>query len=152
MTDTEWQEIERQARETARRTVREIFESEAKAALQEEKERQRADGQQRKRELDRAAMRAKELIREGLERYRSEPSGENVRDMIDYLLKRHAQWESHMSHDRLFRKRHNAIVLKYVIKEPMDDKTIQEKLGMKESVYRNQSEKCMYELAQIFIS
>lgn len=95
----EWQELERYVREYASRIVREIMASESapsapptdtgKGNLKTQHERERE----------------KELIRQGLERYRTEPPDSNIRKCIDWLLQRHARWERFMQSDPLFRKR-----------------------------------------------
>lgn len=112
----EWQELERYVRECAMQTAKEIMAS-GKAPTAPKKERETTS-------LDTsggnpARQQERELIRQGLERYRTEPPDGNIRKCIDWLLQRHARWERFMEGDPLFRKRHNALVLEYIISHPM---------------------------------
>ncbi len=137
----EWQELERYIRKYTCQLVREITASEGipsptlcdtgKGSLKTQRERER------------------ELIRQGLERYRTEQPDSNIRKGIDWLLKRHARWERFMQSDPLFRKRHNALVLEYIISQPMTRTEIEKRLQIRGNGYKNQIEKGISELAQI---
>lgn len=107
----EWQALERYVREYVRQTVREIMASESAPSAPPQDTGKGNLKTQRERE--------RELIRQGLERYRTEPPDSNIRKGIDWLLQRHARWERFMQSDPLFRKRHNALVLEYIISHHM---------------------------------
>lgn len=147
MTESEWQEIENMVRKTATQTVQGIFESEETAELKKRQSLRRKENAAREKEL----MEIAGLIQKGLEQYKTESSEGTIRPVIDWLLRKHALWESDMQRDSFFKKRHNAMVLKYVIKGNMTDGEIQKKLGMTEKAYVSQLRKGMYELAQIFV-
>ena len=68
---------------------------------------------------------------------------------IDWLLQRHARWEKFIQGDPLFRKRHNALVLEYIISHPMTHTAIEKRLGISDNGFKNQLEKGISELAQI---
>ena len=90
------------------------------------------------------------LIREGLERYRTEPPESNIRKYIDFLL--HTHGKSKLSaFDAQYKNRHNALVLEYIISKPMSQLQIMKRLGMgiDYSAYRSQIDKGILELAQI---
>lgn len=137
----EWQELERYIREHISQTVREsmALESDSSAPLPATGN----DNLKTQREGER------ELIRQGLERYRTEPPDSNIRKGIDWLLQRHARWERFMQGDSLFRIRHNALVLEYIISHPMTHAAIEKRLGISDNGYKHQLEKGINELAQI---
>lgn len=147
MTKSKWQRIENMVRETANRTVQGIFESEETAEL----EKSQAMRLEKKAARKKGLLEIAELIQKGMEQYRTEPPEGTIRPVIDWLLRKHALWESDMQRDSFFKKRHNALVLKYVIESVMTDGEIQKKLGMTEKMYESQIRKGMYELAQIFV-
>ena len=147
MTESEWQEIENIVSKTTVRTVQGIFESEETAELEQSQAMRLEKKTARKKELLEIAG----LIQKGMDQYRTEPPEGTIRPVIDWLLRRHALWESDMQRDSFFKKRHNALVLKYVIESVMTDGEIQKKLGMTEKMYESQLRKGMYELAQIFV-
>lgn len=147
MTESEWQEIENMVSKTTIWTVQGIFESEETAELEKSQAMRLEKKAARKKELLEIAG----LIQIGMEQYRTEPPEGTIRSVIDWLLRRHALWESDMQRDSFFKKRHNALVLKYVIESVMTDGEIQKKLGMTEKMYESQLRKGMYELAQIFV-
>ncbi|MCM1543103.1 MAG: hypothetical protein NC121_17845 [Blautia sp.] len=140
----EWQELERYVRECAMQTVREIMASEkARTAPGRETASPGTGGG------NPARQRERELVRQGLERYRTEPPDGNIRKCIDRLLQSHARWEKFMQGDPLFRKRHNALVLEYIISRPMKHAAIEKRLGISDNGFKNQLEKGISELAQI---
>ncbi len=142
----EWQELERYVREYAMQTAKEIIAS-GKAPTVPGKERETALPGTGKGNPTR--QRERELIRQGLERYRTEPPDSNIRKCIDWLLQRHARWEKFIQGDPLFRKRHNALVLEYIISHPMTHTAIEKRLGISDNGFKNQLEKGISELAQI---
>lgn len=137
----EWQALERYVREYVRQTVREIMASESAPSAPPQDTGKGNLKTQRERE--------RELIRQGLERYRTEPQDSNIRKGIDWLLQRHARWERFLQSDPLFRKRHNALVLEYIISHPMKRTAIEKRLEISDNGYKNQLEKGINELAQI---
>ena len=139
----EWQALERYVREYARQTVREIMASESAPSAPPQDTGKSNLKTQRERERER------ELIRQGLERYRTEPPDSNIRKGIDWLLQSHARWERFMQSDPLFRKRHNALVLEYIISHHMTRTAIEKRLEISDNGYKNQLEKGINELAQI---
>lgn len=143
MTDTEWLEIENCVRETARQTVMDILASEKPS-------RERSPAQDKKKGIRHEWER--ELIRQGLERYRTEPPDSNIRKGIDWLLQRHATLQKCFIGQELeyFRKRHNALVLRYIIATPMNRHQIEKRLGIKCYGSGNVIEQGISELAQIF--
>lgn len=147
MTESEWQEIESIVSKTTIQTVQGIFESEETAELEKSQAMRLEKKAARKKELLEIAG----LIQKGMERYRTEPTEGTIRPVIDWLLRKHALLESDMQRDGFFKERHNAMVLKYVIKSPMTNREIQKMLGMTEKMYESQLRKGMYELAQIFV-
>jgi hypothetical protein len=147
MTESEWQEIESIVRKTTIQTVQGIFESEETAELEKSQAMRLEKKAARKKELLEIAG----LIKKGMERYRTEPPEGTIRPVIDWLLRKHALLESDMQRDGFFKERHNAMVLKYVIKSTMTNREIQKMLGMTEKMYESQLRKGMYELAQIFV-
>ncbi len=133
----EWQELELYVMEYASRTVKEIMASKITPAVPD---------------TDKGNLkmqRESDLIRKGLERYRTEPPDSNIRKCIDWLLQRHARWEKFMQSDKFFRKRHNALVLEYIISRPMTHTAIEKRLGISDNGFKNQLEKGISELAQI---
>lgn len=147
MTESEWQEIENMVSKTTIRTVQGIFESEETAEL----EKGQAMRLEKKAARKKGLLEIAGLIQKGMERYRTDPPEGTIRPVIDWLLRKHALWESDMQRDSFFKKRHNALVLKYVIESVMTDGEIQKKLGMTEKAYESQLRKGMYELAQIIV-
>lgn len=146
----EWQELEQYVREYAGQIAREIMASERVPAGQGTGRGRpspaTANGNPK---TQRGREREKELIRQGLERYRTEPQDSNIRKCIDWLLQRHAQWEGFMQSDPLFRKRHNALVLEYIISHPITHTAIERRLGISDNGFKSQLEKGISELAQI---
>lgn len=142
MTDTEWQEIENYVRVTARQTVMDILASEKPS-------RESSSVQDKKKGIRHEWER--ELIRQGLERYRTEPPDSNIRKGIDWLLQRHDTIQKCYTgpEKEFFRKRHNAMVLEYIISHPMTRTAIEKRLGISDNGYKNQLEKGINELAQI---
>lgn len=141
----EWQALERYVREYARQTVREIMASEsAPSALPQDTGKGNLKTQ-RKRE------REKELIRQGLERYRTEPPDSNIRKGIDWLLQKHAAIQKCFSGSELenFKKRHNAVVLQYIIARHMNRNQIGKRLKTNIYISDNVIEQGISELAQI---
>lgn len=139
----EWQELEQYVHEYVNQIVRETMASERESSTLPSDTAKGNLKRQHEREKER------ELIRQGLERYRTEPPDSNIRKGIDWLLQRHALWERFMQSDRLFRKRHNALVLEYIISHPMTHTAIQKRLEISDNGYKNQLEKGISELAQI---
>lgn len=139
----EWQELERYVQEYVGQIVRETMASEREYSAPSSDTEKGNLKRQREHEKER------KLIRQGLERYRTEPPDSNIRKGIDWLLQRHALWERVMQSDRLFRTRHNALVLEYIISQPMPHTAIQKRLEISDNGYKNQLEKGISELAQI---
>lgn len=140
----EWQELERYVREYARQIAREIIMASESAPSSPPTDTGKGNLKtQREREWE------WELIRQGLERYRTEQPDSNIRKCIDWLLQRHTRWERFMQSDPLFRKRHNALVLEYIISHPMTHTAIEKRLEISDNGYKNQLEKGISELAQI---
>lgn len=144
----EWQELERYVKEYVRQVIRDnlalekaIREKESATAQGKDK-----DNQETGHEWER------ELIRQGLERYRAEPPDSNIRKGIDWLLQRHATLQKCFNGPELeyFRKRHNALVLRYIIATPMNRHQIEKRLGIKCYGSGNVIEQGISELAQIF--
>jgi len=142
----EWQELERYVWERASQTAKEIIASE-KALTATGTEREQPSPGTGKSNPKR--QRERELIRQGLERYRTELPDSNIRKCIDLLIQKHARWERFMQSDPLFRKRHNALVLEYIISHPMTHTAIEKRLGISDNGFKNQLEKGVSELAQI---
>lgn len=143
MTDTEWQEIENCVRETARQTVMDILASE-KPSRESSPAQDKKKGNRHEWE--------RELIRQGLERYRTEPPDSNIRKGIDWLLQRHATLQKCFNGSELeyFRKKHNALVLRYIIATPMNRNRIEKRLKINAYKPDNPIEQGISELAQIF--
>ena len=95
--------------------------------------------------------RERELIRQGLERYRTEPPDSNIRKGIDWLLQKHAAIQRCFSGSELenFKKRHNAVVLQYIIARPMNRNQIGKRLKTNIYIPDNVIEQGISELAQI---
>lgn len=144
----EWQELERYIREHVSQTVKGIMASDREPAGQGTEREPPAQGT-RNGNLKTQRERERELIRQGLERYRTEPPDSNIRKGIDWLLQRHARWERFMQRDSLFRIRHNAMVLEYIISYPMTHTAIEKRLGISDNGFKHQLEKGINELAQI---
>ncbi len=144
MTDTEWQEIENYVKETARQPVMDILASEGTPGEKESAPASPGNGNRHEWE--------RELLRQGLERYRTEPPDSNIRKGIDWLLQRHATLQKCFNGPELeyFRKRHNALVLRYIIATPMNRHQIEKRLGIKCYDSGNVIEQGISELAQIF--
>lgn len=144
MTDTEWKEIENCIRITAHQTVMDILASERTP-------REKASAPTKDKEKDNRHEWERELIRKGLERYRTEPPDSNIRKVIDWILQRHATLQKCYIGSELeyFKKRHNALVLRYIIATPMNRHQIGKRLGT--SIYGtdNPIEQGISELAQI---
>ena len=141
----EWQALERYVREYARQTVREIMASESAPSAPPQDTGKGNLKTQRERERER------ELIRQGLERYRTEPPDSNIRKGIDWLLQKHAAIQRCFSGSELenFKKRHNAIVLQYIIARPMNRNQIGKRLKTNIYIPDNVIEQGISELAQI---
>ena len=90
------------------------------------------------------------LIRQGLERYRTEPPESNIRKVIDSLIRAHGNRKGN-GNDRAYKARHNALVLEYLIAQPMSQRQIMLRLGMSMGyeTYKSQLEKGISELAYI---
>ena len=141
----EWQALERYVREYARQTVREIMASESAPSAPPQDTGKGNLKTQRERERER------ELIRQGLERYRTEPPDSNIRKGIDWLLQKHAALQRCFSGSELenFKKRHNAVVLQYIIARPMNRNQIGKRLKTNIYIPDNVIEQGISELAQI---
>ena len=139
----EWQALERYVREYARQTVREIMASESAPSAPPQDTGKGNLKTQRERE--------RELIRQGLERYRTEPPDSNIRKGIDWLLQKHAAIQRCFSGSELenFKKRHNAVVLQYIIARPMNRNQIGKRLKTNIYIPDNVIEQGISELAQI---
>lgn len=141
----EWQALERYVREYARQIVRQITASENAPSAPPQDTGKGNLKTQCERERER------ELIRQGLERYRTEPPDSNIRKGIDWLLQKHAALQKCFNGSELdnFKKRHNAIVLQYIIAMPMNRNQIGKRLKTNVYISDNVIEKGISELAQI---
>lgn len=141
----EWQALERYVREYTRQIVREIMASESAPSAPPQDTGKGNLKTQRERERER------ELIRQGLERYRTEPPDSNIRKGIDWLLQKHAAIQRCFSGSELenFKKRHNAVVLQYIIARPMNRNQIGKRLKTNIYIPDNVIEQGISELAQI---
>ena len=141
----EWQALERYVREYARQIVQEIMASESAPSAPPQDTGKGNLKTQRERERER------ELIRQGLERYRTEPPDSNIRKGIDWLLQKHAAIQRCFSGSELenFKKRHNAVVLQYIIARPMNRNQIGKRLKTNIYIPDNVIEQGISELAQI---
>lgn len=141
----EWQALERYVREYARQTVREIMASESAPSAPPQDTGKGNLKTQRERERER------ELIRQALERYRTEPPDSNIRKGIDWLLQKHAAIQRCFSGSELenFKKRHNAVVMQYIIARPMNRNQIGKRLKTNIYIPDNVIEQGISELAQI---
>lgn len=137
----EWKEIERYVREWVSQYVRQIYFSDNDSLSQRQPT-----------ETDKGMLEIMEMIRKGLERYRTESSESNIRKYIDFLLRVHGKLKL-ASLDSQYKNRHNALVLEYIISKPMSQLQIMKRLGMGTgySTYRAQLDKGIGELAQIMI-
>ncbi len=140
MTDTEWKEIENYVKGAARQTVIDIL------VLENPPEESSAAQDKKKGTKHRWE---RELIRQGLERYRTEPPDSNIRKGINWLLRKHATFQKCLAGPQLehFKKRHNALVLRYIITTPMNRNQIGKRL---ETSAYELIEQGINELAQIF--
>lgn len=144
----EWQELERYVQEYVNQIVRETMASEKAPAGRETEKNPLAHytgNGNPKRQQER------ELIRQGLEWYRTEPPDSNIRKGIDWLLQKHATLQKCFNGLELsyFRKRHNALVLRYIIATPMNRNQIGKRLKTNAYIPDNVIEQGISELAQI---
>lgn len=139
----EWKEIERYVREWASQYVLQTYFSDRDSS---------PPPQRQPPETDKGILEIMELVRKGLERYRTEPPESNIRKYIDFLLRVHGKSKL-ASLDSRYKDRHNALVLEYIISKPMSQFQIMKRLGMGKNynMYRAQLEKGIWELAQIMI-
>lgn len=91
-----------------------------------------------------------ELIRKALEQYRTEPKDSTIRKSIDRIMQIHSKREQ-INCDKYYKRRHNILVLEYIIAEPMTRRQIMLKLGISVGyeTYKRQIEKGIMELAEI---
>lgn len=143
ISDTEWNEIIEHAKEIARDTAKEYV-SKCYASQHPEQTQPTHTIVQYQEEI--------ELITKGLERYRTEPPESNIRKCIDWLIRKHATLQDCYtgSEREFYRKKHNALILRYIIATPMTLNQIGKRL--KTSCYGagNILEKGINDLAQIF--
>ncbi len=140
MTDTEWQKI---AREMGHQIANDIIAS--------EKELHKKEIANEKIRLQHRTAGEIDLIKNGFERYRESTPDSTIRKTIDMLLHQHAHLVN--PNDRYYRTRHNILILKYIVSQPMSDKEIQKRLGMSTShhnSFENQLEKGIREIAALF--
>lgn len=92
-----------------------------------------------------------EIIRKGLERYREEPEESNIRKYINWLLEEHSELQKCFtgSEKEEFKKRHNTIVLRYIIATPMSRCQIGKRLGTNCYGKENIIEKGIREMAAL---
>jgi hypothetical protein len=138
LSEQEWNEILDRAIETARQTAREYIKS-----LYQESNRGTASQPKHEKEG--------EYIRQALEKYRNEPPESNIRKGIECLISVHAkrqesipEWEREQ-----YRKRHNALVLSYLIETPMSVNQISKRLQVSWQQVKALNEKGISELSQI---
>jgi hypothetical protein len=93
----------------------------------------------------------KELIKQALERYRDEPLESNIRKGVEWLLNEHARLQDTVpEYEReQYRKRHNALVLKYIVEIRMSDNHIGKKLQASWGTVQNMVDKGISELSSI---
>lgn len=134
----EWQKIICSVKEMAAQTAKGYLETEDSTGKKAESE-EKTD--RRQQEYD--------LIHEALERYRNAPAGSGIRDGLEYLIKKHRRVVSAVG-GRLYRERHNALVLKYMISQPMTNVEIEKRLEISDNTFKRQIDRGIQELAVIF--
>ena len=139
MTDEQWQQLEKYVKHVAVEQLRDYI----KQLIEEKKVGKEEKMQNQEQRFD------VEVVREALKRYRTEPEGSRIRKCIDWLIKRHADFEGVMQQDDTFRIRHNAIVLEYIIKKPMTHIQIEKKLGISDGTFKRYIDTGVKELADI---
>ena len=139
MTDDNWEEIVGIAVAKAKEMARE---SAVMRAKKEKPENTKLDNERRQRI---------EIIRKGLERYREEPEESNIRKYINWLLEEHSELQKCFtgSEKEEFKKRHNTIVLRYIIATPMSRCQIGKRLGTNCYGKENIIEKGIREMAAL---
>ena len=138
MTKEQWQQLEECARRVAVEQTKEYI----KYVIEDDTPR---DERLQSRE-DNFAI---EVIKEALNRYRLEPAESRIKTYVDWLIKRHAEFEKIMQTDDTFRIRHNVIVLEYIIKKPMTHVQIEKKLGISDGTFKRYIDTGIRELADI---
>lgn len=87
----------------------------------------------------------REILLNMLKAYRSGLSN-SERKFIDFLIERHRGAYEYHKQDEFYRVRHNILVLRYVVLEPMGKRNICNRLNIKVSVYERNLEKGIDEL------
>ena len=136
MTDSEWQEMIQHVRKIAAQVASEYIASAYRKAPREPPS------------IDSTRQKQIEIIRNALERYRESEPESAIRKMIDHLLYQHAELVD--PNDRLYRKRHNILVLKYIVSQPMSDREIKKRLEISDRGFESQLEKGIKEIAAQF--
>lgn len=143
MTATEWNEIERMAKNTASKIGK-------KSAKDQREQTDNMD------ELESENARKAEYILSMLEKYRTEPPGSKERKIIDRLMELHREYPEKGYRDFHgknvpLRVRHNLLVLVFIIQEPKPKSEIMKLLGIsQESVYGNVIRQGIKDLVQIY--
>lgn len=137
MTSSEWNKLEKYVQRVAMNQAKEIVQQ----IISEEEEPEQSQGQEN--------TFSREVIAEALTRYRTEPEESHIRQVVDWLIKRHAAIEKLMLQDETFRTRHNAIVLEYIISKPMTHVQIEKKLGISDGTFKRYLDIGIAELAEI---
>lgn len=137
MTSSEWNKLEKYVQRVAMNQAKEIVQQ----MISEEEEPEQSQDQEN--------SFSREVIAEALTRYRTEPEESHIRQVVDWLIKRHATIGKLMLQDETFRTRHNAIVLEYIISKPMTHVQIEKKLGISDGTFKRYLDIGISELAEI---
>ncbi|MDO4601327.1 MAG: hypothetical protein Q4B37_03580 [Eubacteriales bacterium] len=92
-----------------------------------------------------AYSRRREILLDMLEVYRGDLSNSG-RKFIDFLIERHGRAYEYHKQDDFYRVRHNLLVLRYLVSEPMEKRDICDRLNIKGHVYDRNLEKGIDEL------
>lgn len=137
MTSSEWNKLEKYVQRVAMNQAKEIVQQ----IISEEEESEQSQGQEN--------TFSREVIAEALTRYRTEPEESHIRQVVDWLIKRHAAIGKLVLQDETFRTRHNAIVLEYIISKPMTHVQIEKKLDISDGTFKRYLDIGIAELAEI---
>lgn len=87
----------------------------------------------------------REILLNMLEAYRDSLDN-SERKFIDFLIERHRMAYEYHKQDEFYRVRHNILVLRYMVSEPMAKRDICSRLSIKSSVYDRNLKKGIDEL------
>lgn len=144
-TGTEWNEIIECVKETARATAKEyVLKCYARQKSEYSEPIYSTETVRYHEEM--------ELIRKGLERYRTEPKESTIRKCIDWIIRKHDNLQNcYTGQEKVFfRKKHNALILRYIIEAPMTLNQIEKRLETSCYGPGNVLEKGIEDLTQIF--